>query len=82
MKNQPVPFEVKHGILLDAIGVPVDFTNVNNLVVISDSFSVIKELIESTIDSYASLKEQFKSRPRVLEAIDYELESFTSNWRI
>ena len=81
MKNQPAPFEVKRGVLLDAVGVPVDFTNVNNLVVISDSFSVIKELIETTVGSYASLKDQFKNRPRVLEAIDYELESFTSNWR-
>ena len=64
------------------VGVPVDFTNVNNLVVISDSFSVIKELIETTVDSYASLKEQFKNRPRVMEAVDYELSSFIDNWRI
>ena len=80
MKNQPVPFELKRGVLLDAVGNPVDFTNVNNLVIISDLFSVTKEIVESTIDSYDSLKDQFQNRPRVLEAIDCELESFTSSY--
>ena len=80
MKNQPVPFELKRGVLLDAVGNPVDFTNVNNLVIISDLFSVTKEIVESTIDSYGSLKDQFQNRPRVLEAVDYELESFTSSY--
>ena len=82
MKNQPIPFEFKRGVLVDAVGVPVDFQNKDNLTLISDTFVYLKEAIESAIDSFASLKDQFKNRPRVVEAVDYELSSFIDNWRI
>lgn len=50
---QPVPFEYKKGVLVDAIGNPVNFKNKHNLSIIAQLFSVAQEtsyMVEQTID--------------------------------